>query len=535
MDEILNCIILDDELLLRELLKRSVEWENSGLRLIAEASSAMEALELVDEFQPDLIFVDICMPIMNGIEFSSLVMQKYPHMKIIIITGHDDFDYARKSIKIGVSDFLLKPINAEEIKRTLTQVCVEIRGNRNRMREQSELRRQLEENFPLLKERFLNELLTGSLSEEDMENKKVYYGIDFFSNSFQVSIIELYIRKGVESEETGLLLQLQCLKYLDSFLNRDNQMLSFAGKGDLIVLINSDRKTFQSDFYERIRENLMSNFSCSLTIGVGSAKEGLESLSVSFREAETALSYKIVEGKNTVLNYSDINLQPERDIPDFSAELNDFTFHLKAGISEKANSIIENILREECSGGYPDHSDLQIPALNILSRILSLVREIDNSEIKAVLPIKEQYDTLLKIKTLPEMISYLSDCVNIITEINNLSNSRRTGKLISDVKKYLKENYSHFELSQNTVAQEYHVNSSYLSRKFKEETNRSFIDYLSRIRLDRAIALLQETDKRNYEISEDVGIADPHYFSLFFKKYMNMSISDYRRKMKEVN
>jgi len=532
MAERLNCLILDDELLLRELLKRSIGWDHFHLKLMAEASSAMEALDLVDTEQPDLIFVDICMPIMNGIEFSSIVLNKYPHIKIIILTGHDEFNYARQSLKIGVSDFLLKPINSLEINKTLTNLCREIRENKNKLKEHWLLKKQLDENLPLLKKRFLEDLVSGTLSPVEIKNKLEYYNINFQSETFQVSLTEPSTKNKNESEEENLFLQFQCIEYINQNLYRHNDILAFLGNKNKIVLINSNPDFFHSDYYESIKENLSRSFDCSISIGVGMEKQGIDYIASSYNEACTALNYKVVEGKNNVISYSDINLKPDAENRDISDSLNEFSFYLKAGIFDRSVQVISELLEEICTNAAPDLSSLQIPAVNILSRILNIVRELDFEMKVFQRDITELYNLVFKIETLPEMIKYLSELAAMVTDRINKNNSQRTGQLISDVKKYLKENYSNHELSQNMVAEKFHVNSSYLSRKFKEDTSQSFIDFISKIRLKKAITLLQETDKRNYEISEEIGIADPHYFSIFFKKYMNMSISDYRKEIK---
>jgi two-component system, response regulator YesN len=531
MREKLSCLILDDEHLLRELLKRSIKWDFHNMELLSEASSAMEAIDQVEQYQPNLIFVDICMPIMDGIEFSTIILKRYPHIKIIILTGHDSFDYARQSLKIGVSDFLLKPTNSSEINITLDKVCREIRDDKKRLKEHKMLKKQLDDNLPLLKERFLADLVSGTLSPDEVKNKSCYYHINFHSDQFQVSLLEPSIKEKKGSEEENLFLQFQCIEYIKCYFYRQNDILVFIGNRNKIVLINSNSDFFQSDYYESIKENLINSFNCSISMGVGTEKKGIDSISRSYDEAFTALNYKVIEGKNNVISFSDINLRKQLNCKDLSNSLNEFTFYLNAGISDKSILILSEILEEKCTMAIPDLSYLQIPSVNILSRILNTVREQDIEMKLFALSLTELYNRVFIIETLPEMIKYLSELILTVANTINKTNSQKTGKLISDVKKYLREEYLNHDLSQNLVAEKFFVNSSYLSRKFKKETGQSFVDYLSKIRLKRAIVLLQETDKRNYEISEEIGIADPHYFSIFFKKYMNMSISEYRKKI----
>jgi two-component system, response regulator YesN len=123
-------LIVDDEYLIRNFLKLSINWENYEMEIVGEASNSREALDLVDEYIPDIIFTDICIPFIDGIEFSKIVLERFPNIKIVIITGHKKFEYARRSIKVGVYDFILKPIEEEEIEKLLLELKLKIESER---------------------------------------------------------------------------------------------------------------------------------------------------------------------------------------------------------------------------------------------------------------------------------------------------------------------------------------------------------------------------------------------------------------------
>ena len=116
-------MILDDERSLRGLLKQIIPWEELGLIVAGEAASGVEAINKMDEIRPHIALVDIMMPFMNGIEFSKLALERYPDLKIIVLTAHEDFGYAKECISIGVSDYLLKPISRKELEATLKRVA----------------------------------------------------------------------------------------------------------------------------------------------------------------------------------------------------------------------------------------------------------------------------------------------------------------------------------------------------------------------------------------------------------------------------
>jgi YesN/AraC family two-component response regulator len=118
----LKVIVVDDEYLIRNLIRIRIDWEKNGLEIVGEAKDAKEAMTLLDIHKPDIVFTDICMPDKNGIEFSRMAFKKYPAIKIVIITGYDEFEYARESIKLGISDYILKPIRAQELLKTIEKL-----------------------------------------------------------------------------------------------------------------------------------------------------------------------------------------------------------------------------------------------------------------------------------------------------------------------------------------------------------------------------------------------------------------------------
>jgi two-component system, response regulator YesN len=530
-DRSLLVMILDDEYLVRELLKNSIIWDEMGMTIAAEASGTMEALDIVEEVQPDIVFVDICMPIMDGLEFSRRVLEKYPQIKIIILTGHDEFEYAKESVKIGVTDFLLKPINTDEIKKVLLRIRENVEEEKLIKKEYSELKRQIEENFPYLKEKFYNDLLFGSLSETEIEKKLPYYSISFKSLNFQIAVIESTYSSTRETsnEENLLILRLQCLEIIKKYFNDNQNIFSFTGlKGNIVLLMNNPDLDI-SQYCETIKNNLMNRLDCSICIGVGNRTNCLSDISLSYNEANIALKYKVIEGKNNVILFSDIYLSKKEENFALTEHLIDLAFYLRAGVYDKTSESIDIILNQHCAD--TDIQSIRVSASNIISVILNIMIEgkINSSNIFQYG--KQPYDYIFKIETLPEMKSYLKKLTDLLVNSINTIQSKKTCKLVNKIKVYLQEHFCNSELTQYIVAEEFNINSSYLSRKFKQETKQTFVDYLSRLRIEKAIMFFKETDKKNYEIADEVGIADPHYFSIFFKKYMNMSISDYRKKI----
>ncbi len=228
MKDILKVIIVDDEYLIRNLIRMKVNWEEVNMEMVGEAGNAEQALELVDKLKPDIIFTDICMPAMDGIELSRRIVEKYPYIKIIIVTGYDDFEYARSSIKLGISDFILKPINSSELMQTLSKLRNIIGSERNREIEYNQLKKQVEESLPILREKFLNELLLEQLTFEEIISKCNYFKININPNCdiFQIALMEVNNSiKNEKKEENKILISMQCFNIIQNFLAKISMFL----------------------------------------------------------------------------------------------------------------------------------------------------------------------------------------------------------------------------------------------------------------------------------------------------------------------
>ncbi len=389
----IKVLIADDEHLVRQLLKNCIDWEAVGLEIVAEAASAIEGLDLMEIHNPDLVITDICMPQMDGIAFSQELRERYPHVKIVLLTGHEEFEYAHRGIKVGVDEYILKPIDDEEILKVATQLKTAILQEHAQQEEFADLKHQLE----------ANEYLYGDAHVAPTLSSLQKNGVD--------------------------------------------QYIFFVKAG----LIEEARQQLQRFF----------------------------------------------EGNPSTENPSTEN--PSAENP--SAEL--------LGLD-----------------------NLRAIACNLVSRLYTLLAELEIPKESVFLHESQPFEQVFRLNTLPALKAYLDELTERSTHQTRTKKINKVSSLAGSVKAYLQEHYNDPELSLSLVAQRFHVNSSYLSRLFKEELGETFIAFLTRCRMESAIELLQETDLRAYEIAEKVGISDPHYFSVAFKKYTKQSVTEYRNRSK---
>lgn len=531
LDDLLKVLIVDDEHLVRNLLRHCINWEEIGYKILGEASNAHEALDLVEQLRPDVIFTDIYMPFMDGLEFGRIVFERHPYIKIVVLTGYEEFEYAKKSIKIGISDFLLKPINDDEIRKVAVNLKEKIEADRQQTAEYDRMKRQLEDNFPYLKERLLNKLIQNTFTYKDIRLQLDYFHIIINPSYVQIAAIEPSRSDITDApgEEERLLLNMQCSELVSKYFRDDDFVTVFFDSSQNIIVLNCEPDIDFSDCLEAIRTLLINKLKCQVCIGVGNTYDNVSRIKTSYKEACDALNYKIIAGKNQVINYNDISFSHTKTHTIQNDNIDALAFYIRAGLKKKSSDYIEVAFSEEnLSGNSINIDSIRVLASSIISVLLNVITEIE-IDIPIIFSDNQPFEQVFKIDTLPEMKKYLlklsETTINTILSIQN----KKVNQVIEDIKKHLQDNLSHPELSLSNTAKKFYMNASYLSRIFKQETGFTFVEYLTKIRMDKAIKLIKETNLKAYQVAEKVGISNPHYFSICFKKWAGVSINDFKK------
>jgi len=533
-NNLLKLLIVDDEYLVRNLLRHCVDWNELGYEVVGEASNAHEALELVDNLRPDVIFTDIYMPFMDGLEFGKIVFEKYPNMKIVVLTGHEEFEYAKKSVKIGIADFLLKPINDDEIRKTALNLKSKIEKERNQEEEYNKLKKQLEEALPCLKEQFLNQLLLGNTDTEDALAQAEYFSINLGSGYHVVAVIEVSPANDESSslsEEDRLLLNFKAHNLIVRYFRDDPGVYVFRDAFQNIVILNCEKSLDFSDCLEALRSMIINTLKCNVSIGQGKVYPCSNKINKSYKEGLYALKYKIIAGKNQVISYDEINFSGSNQLQLQYDNYDALAFYLKAGLYNKVEEFIDNAFHEYTSGEALNIQTYRAIASHILSVVLNVIIEININISEVFSDTGQPFERIFKADTLPEIRSYLVSIAKKTVAVIQNTQNKKVNQIIEQIKEYLEQNLSDPEITLSSTAKKFYMNMSYLSRIFKRETGYTFVEYLTKIRMERAVRLLQETDLRAYQIAEEVGIQNPHYFGICFKKWTGLSVNDFRKSL----
>ncbi|MBW4840436.1 MAG: response regulator [Paenibacillaceae bacterium] len=522
--EKLKVLIVDDEHLIRNLIRMRIDWAQEGFEIVGEASNAHEAMELVEQQKPDVILTDIYMPNIDGIEFSRSVMEKHPQIKIVVISGHDEFEYAQQSIKIGVFDFLLKPIRAADLLLVTNKLKQKIEEDRSREGELARLREELTRNLPYLREKFLLQWLQGTLTREDIREQAEYFQLPAFRQEapYQIAVIEITPFSEKHTEEQLILLGMACKRKIELFFLRDPLVTMLSDTRNQFVLISFRQEGDLAGVCEALIDRLIDSPEGLVTIGLGRTRYSLQEGHLGYQEACRAIRYKAFVGNNQVICYEDMvgsRGETYRANPELLRELQ---FYISVGSSEGASEILEQIF----DVSFSSVSQFRMAAMDVIHECQRAAMEQQLGSEQGL--DKEMLVSIITADNLPELVQILKRCILTVSNAIQTRRQAKEGNLIHQVQVYLEQNLGDPGVGLASTAAAFFVSPGHLGRLMKKETGQTFVEYLTNLRMKKAECLLKTTDFKGYEIGEQVGISDPHYFSILFKKATGRSMNEYR-------
>ena len=392
------------------------------------------------------------------------------------------------------------------------------------------LKERLAENFSYLKEKFLNDLIQRSYSFEDIIDKLLYFSVESLGKYIQIALIGTshIDNEEFKSEEEDALLDLACVEIVKKYFRDYKGIYVITDNSRKIIILNSNPKIDIIFNCEHIKDLLINKLKCYVCVGIGNAYKDLKNIKKSYREALEALNYKVVYGKNQVICFNEMSIT-NQGLDVKNEETNDLGFYIKVGIDEKAISIIDKIFNDIDTAKNYNIGQVRVLSINIVTIVLNSITEL-GLNYDQMLEFKEfPYNYILKIDNITEIREYLIKFVlNSIKHIKG-ARAKKINKVFVEIVEYIKKNISDPELSLSSIANKFYLNPSYLCRVFKQEIGHSFIEYLTKIRIENSIKLFKETDLRTYEVCEKIGIHDPNYFGKCFKKYTGISVSDFKK------
>ena len=543
MNEI-KVFLVEDEMVIRRGIKNSIDWEKEGYIFCGEASDGELAYPMIIKEKPDILITDIRMPFMDGLELCKLVKKELPNIKILILSGYDEFDYAKEAIRLGVTEYLLKPISSGKLLEALNGVSESIR----REKEDKDLVRkymeEMRENTEHEKQKFFEQMIAGNLSMADALETGKKYEMNLSAGMYNLLLFRFTL--GEENRKSGELLG-EAEYAIEKLTERLAYVFEFQrgveGWAFLLMADNEEQMSERVKELSKDLEEIMKNYSTIAYFGgIGQPVARLRELEESFREAERALAARFTMELNRIISVEDIRMAQNVDTLD-DIEITSF------GEIEKTRTMLEKFLNNGAEDEIDEFVDVYINELpeenlkSVLMRqyiimdayivMMSFCEKIEGIEGEMQAQSEELKNSMKTIQTLEEIKNYIRMLLKKIIGVRDTISGRRYSDIIEIAKDQIRKTYMSDEISLNTIAAEVGMSPSYFSSIFSKEMGKTFVEYLTEIRMDRAKELLMCSSMKTSEIGYEVGYKDPHYFSYIFKKTQNCTPKEFRARGKE--
>ena len=542
----LKIFLAEDEVVVRETIKRMIPWEELGFELVGEAADGEMALPLLIRQQPDLLITDIKMPFMDGLTLARLAKKEIPGLKVVILSGYDDFNYAKQAIGIGVEDYLLKPITKNALIERLSEIRSRYEHEKTQKEYYEKFQREMQAYEKNSSRDFFEALVGGSMDMMEVYKRAEKLGLDIVAEAYNVLIFTMNCDEdfsGQRDEYSSW--EAESLELLENFFaGHSSAMLFRSNIFSYGVLLKGQRETIEENTracVDEIRKILSrQDGRREWFLAVGQSVDRLSQIQKSYHTASRAFSQRYLYDEN-ILYYDEMETMEH---PGGQAETEDNAYLQKVDVNALNPAILQkflsNGLQEETENFVKDYFYAigQEPMeslvfrnyviLNVRFSVISFIKGLgcDTNEMESA----DTEEVLAESgKNMESAIAYAKKMISQAIEIRDQNSGNKNRSILKTAVDFIDSHYMDEEISLNTVANVANVSSNHFSALFSQNMGQTFIEYLTSLRMNKAKELLRCTGMRSSEIAGEIGYKDAHYFSHLFKKTQGMTPSDYRK------
>ena len=546
----LKIFLAEDEVVVRETIKRMIPWEELGFELVGEAADGEMALPLLIRQQPDLLITDIKMPFMDGLTLARLAKKEIPGLKVVILSGYDDFNYAKQAIGIGVEDYLLKPITKNALIERLSEIRSRYEHEKTQKEYYEKFQREMQAYEKNSSRDFFEALVGGSMDMMEVYKRAEKLGLDIVAEAYNVLIFTMNCDEDFSRQRDEYSSwEAESLELLENFfVGHSSAMLFRSNIFSYGVLLKGQRETIEENTracVDEIRKILSrQDGRREWFLAVGQSVERLSQIQKSYHTASRAFSQRYLYDEN-ILYYDEMETMEH---PGGQAETEDNAYLQKVDVNALNPAILQkflsNGLQEETENFVKDYFYAigQEPMeslvfrnyviLNVRFSVISFIKGLgcDTNEMESA----DTEEVLAESgKNMESAIAYAKKMISQAIEIRDQNSGNKNRSILRTAVDFIDSHYMDEEISLNTVANVANVSSNHFSALFSQNMGQTFIEYLTSLRMNKAKELLRCTGMRSSEIAGEIGYKDAHYFSYLFKKTQGMTPSDYRKAREE--
>lgn len=521
-----NVLIVDDEPDIRLGLKMKVDWERLGLAQAGEASNGMEALQLLEHKTVDIVITDMSMPVLNGVTLLERLRENHPSVRTIVITGYEDFHYARAAVRNQAKDYLLKPVARDELENALTKVIQELDQERKRSDDRVTLEWRLSQYYKEMKEHFILQIIKEERGNiQGVRERAKLFELDAWE-ALSVHFITAGIRERKEGADADgrtpdklrLPFEMICREFAEGWRVAPQHFRDPAYPG-LMHFIFPGAQEDCSEFADELRACVAVHLSMEPAVGSGQAalgfaewREGYMSALLSWNLTDTAGGCPVENGTD------DQSLLPEE-----AAGL--IRKCLQKGDTEDFVSSV----RRELSYAFGKSQAHFVKAIFQLYLVVEAAVHESGARLDAKDALWIRPELALELSSVGKAEQFFREAAEQLLARTKEEPEDSDKKLFQAVRQFIDGHYM-YDLTLTMLAERFSYHPSYFSELFKSKMGKTFVQYVTEVRMGQATRLLEETSLSLWDIAELTGFANASYFSSKFKKQYGVSPSEYRQK-----
>ncbi len=531
-----SVFLVEDEIVIRDGLKASFPWEQYGFAYVGDAADGEVALPLIRQTKPDVIITDIRMPFMDGISLSRMVKKELPNTRIIIISGFDDFTYAREAISIGVDDYLLKPITKDKLKEVMTEAKNKLDKENERDKYLEQFKEESQEYEQFARVRFFNQLVGGTMSVSEVYEKSEELGLALDTTFYNLVLLDFSPMTGVTTAPVYSKHMARLSEQLMQYLKCCPEYIVFHWSTDTYaIIVKGDEATISvhtSNLIENIKRRCMVfDDEIHWYLAESGSITRFSEFAKACQLANKRLSCRYMNPTGHIFTDEDIDaLNSYSDDSNTTIDQRLVKLFLENAEPSEVDGFLDNLINNQTKNALGSNLFCRYFAMTMYMCVCDYLKKLGTDP-----------DKCLDVAIRPRLENVTSEnVISLVAEMFSVAISKRKNEVgkqsrsqLSEAMRYVDEHYQDAGLSLNEVAKEVNISPSYLSAMFSRENKTTFVEYITSKRMEQAKDLLLNTQEKAQTIAEKVGYKDPHYFSYIFKKTYGLSPKEYRTKRLE--
>jgi len=531
--------IVDDNKYERNGIRDSIDWQALGIEVVGVFANGLDALARMEELRPHIVVTDIAMPMMNGVAMAERIRRGYPEVKMVFISCHSDFEFAKSAVDLGVYGYVLKPIISDELEKALRKLLLEFTVQHRQQIEKERMLKQLEGMLPLVQEQFLKEVLLGNFRNKDDILKRIEFLTLPIIESADMNVISLkcYPDDGAPEGRSAVdsyLLSYSIKRIVSETESKERSMYPVQISGDDFAVIVFDRGSDRQGILDAAVEmhtEISRRLDLHTTMGISKSTRELTDLAQLFKQSRKAVNTRFYSGSNPIILFEEIEDRtdiPFEEMPGLESVYQDMKALISEGGGQDVQLFIDKYLNAD---GLGDNESYVKGFVSLFVHITGILLMETHHSVKEVFGDSILvWDKLNRMQTKEDVVQWTQRTLLTIIERLSDNGGTKNAKLVDSIKSIIHSRYSE-QLSIEDISKSVYLSGRHANGLFKKATGKTIFDYLIQYRIEKAKQLLREEDSKVAVVAEAVGYLNTSYFILAFKKNAGMTPAEYKSKL----